>query len=556
MCRVVRRMCFRNERTLYKRKCDAPGHTEELISVFSPDSEQRVYDAKYWWGDEWEASEYGRDVDFSRPFLAQLKELWREVPDVALLNINPVNSDYCSVTEGNKNCYFVFGGDFNEDTSYSTYIFNSKECLDTYWVSKSERNYETIDCVSCTRLLFSRYCEGCYDSAFLFNCKNCHDCFGCINLNNKSYQIFNVQYTKEEYQEKMKEFDLGSYTGLQKAASPLREMFLKYPRRYAHIIRSVNSTGNNLEGSKNCRNCFDIFSGGEDCANVWLAYSGVKDLIDCDRSGLNAELAVDCSTIYPGSRVFYSRFTFSSHDLSYSYNSNNSSYLFGCVGMRNKQYCILNKQYTKEEYEALIPKLIEHMSAMPYVDKAGRVYKYGEFFPPELSPFTYNESIAQELKTLTKAEAEKQGYVWRDTEEKKYNITMSTADIPDHISTVSDNILQATIECSHQGKCAEQCSTAFKIIPSELAFYRAMNIPLPRLCPNCRHYTRTKQRNPLQLWPRNCQCAGTTSESAAYQNSATHVHRTDHCPNSFETTYAPERPEIVYCEQCYQAEVA
>jgi hypothetical protein len=27
------------------------------------------------------------------------------------------------------------------------------------------------------------------------------------------------------------------------------------------------------------------------------------------------------------------------------------------------------------------------------------------------------------------------------------------------------------------------------------------------------------------------------------------------CNNTFETSYAPERPEIVYCERCYQGEV-
>ena len=63
--------------------------------------------------------------------------------------------------------------------------------------------------------------------------------------------------------------------------------------------------------------------------------------------------------------------------------------------MRNNSYCILNKQYTKEEYEALVSKIIEQMNTMPYVDKNGVTYKYGEFFPIELSPFGYNETVAQ-----------------------------------------------------------------------------------------------------------------------------------------------------------------
>ncbi len=555
MCRVVRRMCFRNERTLYKRRCDALGHNEELISIFSPGNTQRVYDHAAWWGDGWDPLTYGRGIDFSRPFLEQVKELWKEVPDVALMNINPVNSEYCSITEGNKNCYLVFGGDFNENTSYSTYAFNSKECMDTYWVSKSEYNYETVDCISCVRLLWSRYCEGCYDSAFLFNCRNCHDCFGCSNLSNQSFQIFNAQYSKDGYFEKLKEFDFSDHRKLSEIKEQFNTHKLGYPCRFAHIIHSTNSTGDNLEDSKNCRQCFDIFGGGEDCARVWLAYSKIKDILDCDRVGLNTELAVDCSTLYPGSKIYFSRFIFEAHDIHYSYNIHNAAYLFGCVGVRGKQYCILNKQYTKEEYEVLVPKIREHMNAMPYADVKGRVYKYGEFFPPEFSPFAYNETVAQELVTLTEEEVRERGYVWRKVEERNYSVTMKPDTIPSSISEVSDSILTEVIGCEHEGACAEQCATAFRITPSELAFYRKMKIPLPHLCPSCRHFQRVKQRNPLILWERSCECAGGFSGKGNYKNAVAHSHGVEKCPNKFQTTYSPDRPEIVYCESCYQAEV-
>ena len=83
-----------------------------------------------------------------------------------------------------------------------------------------------------------------------------------------------------------------------------------------------------------------------------------------------------------------------------------------------------------------------------------------------------------------------------------------------------------------------------------------MNLPLPRLCPNCRHYQRIKQRNPLKLWKRQCQCAGQKSENGIYQNTIKHSHENQPCPNEFETSYSPDRKEIVYCEKCYQAEVA
>jgi CxxC-x17-CxxC domain-containing protein len=194
----------------------------------------------------------------------------------------------------------------------------------------------------------------------------------------------------------------------------------------------------------------------------------------------------------------------------------------------------LNKQYTKEEYEKLVPKIIKHMNDMPYTDKKGKVYKYGEFFPSELSPFAYNETIAQEYYPKNKSEILEAGHRWREPDVKQYKVTLQPADLPDHIKDVSDDILNQVIECEHKGECNEQCMGAFKIIPSELQFYRAMNLALPRLCSNCRHYGRLRQRTPFKLWDRQCA----------------------KCGKDIKTSYAPDREEIVYCEQCYQQEVA
>jgi hypothetical protein len=208
------------------------------------------------------------------------------------------------------------------------------------------------------------------------------------------------------------------------------------------------------------------------------------------------------------------------------------------------------------------------MNKMPYVDKKGRVYKYGEFFPPELSPFAYNETIAQEYFPLTKEQALAQGYRWKDPEERNIKPDYYTKDLPDHIKDVKDDILGKIIQCAHsqvkedgslEANCNEQCTTAFKIIPQELEFYRRMNLPLPRLCPNCRHFQRLKQRNPLKLWHRKCQCQGTYGQnpnnSNIYQNQTTHFHQNKPCSNEFYTSYAPDRPEIVYCDKCYNKEL-
>jgi hypothetical protein len=556
-CRLVRRMTFRNERTLYKRKNQAPGKEGEMIlSVFPPESEQVVYDHTSWWGDTWDAASYGQKIDYAKPFFEQLKDLWRKVPDMSLYNLNSVRSDYCNIVEGNKDCYMIVGGDFNEDSLYSAFIFNSHKLADCYWVSKSEGCYECSDSISCSRLFYSRYCEGCLDGAFLFNCKNCLNCFGCVNLRNKSYCIFNRQYTKKEYEEKLKEYRLDSHEGIERIKNDFEKFSLNFPRKFAHMISCVDSSGNNLENCRNCKQSFDVFGGAQDSKYVWLVYSNVADFYDCDHSGLSSARCFEVSVAYPASDIMFSRFILNSHHIQYSYNCYGSSYLFGCVGMRDKEYCIFNKQYTKEEYEKTIPLLVSHMNDKPYVDRNGIVYRYGEFFPVEISPFTHNESVAQELQPLTQDGAKEKNLDWREPADNKYSPTIEAKDLPDTIDEVSDDITKEVISCAHNKLCAHACPGAFKITPQELAFYKSFKIPIPHLCSNCRHYERIAPRPPVKLWHRKCQCAGIMSENGAYQNTAKHSHGENPCKNEFETPYASDRQEIVYCEQCYQQEVA
>ena len=173
-----------------------------------------------------------------------------------------------------------------------------------------------------------------------------------------------------------------------------------------------------------------------------------------------------------------------------------------------------------------------------------------------MSPFAYNESTSQEHDSLTKSEALALGYRWKDSEEKAARIDIRADNLPDHIKDTNEDILSKTIGCMHNGECPHLCTEGFRVIKQELDLYRRINVPLPRLCPNCRHYERLKLKNPWKLWSRACQCAGNTSKNKVYNNSTSHPHGSDPCPNTFETSYAPERPEIVYCEGCYQQEIA
>jgi hypothetical protein len=292
------------------------------------------------------------------------------------------------------------------------------------------------------------------------------------------------------------------------------------------------------------RHSFSVFSAKDSMDySYWGAISErMYDAINCGRQLANVHFASNC-----WDQVI---------DCEYVMNCHNSRDLFGCVGIRGGQYMIFNKQYDKETYEQLRKKIIEQMSAMPYQDGGGRIYRYGEFFPVQISPHQYNETQAQEFFPLSKEAALKEGYGWKDSALRNYAITMPFEKIPDLIDSVDDSVLQAIIGCAHQGRCAHQCTTAFRLIPEEFVFYKQVGIPLPSLCSNCRHNSRISVRNPFKLWPRACQCAGDSAEGGAYQNTSTHDHGTDHCERSFETSYSPERSEKVYCIECYQQEVA
>jgi len=352
----------------------------------------------------------------------------------------------------------------------------------------------------------------------------------------------NKQYSEEEYKKRLATYDFGSYQGLEKFKKEYDDFIKTQFRRYAFIYKSFNVTGDNVMNSKNSRNIFDIFWSNEDCK--YVAHGGdLKFGYDGYGTGKGELIYESVDTGIDASMNLFGVLTHGSIKTYYTYMCYSSDNLFGCVGLQKRKYCILNKQYTKEEYEKLLPKIIEHMNEMPYVDAQGRVYKYGEFFPIELSPFYYNETILQDYYPMERNVAESYGFRWKEREKRDYKIKIKAEDLPDHIKDVDEFIVGKVIGCLHAGTCHEQCTEAFRIRLDEFNFLRRNNIALPRLCPNCRHFQRLKKRNPLKLWHRQCMCDRSSHEHEGV------------CTNEFETSYAPDRPEIVYCEKCYQREV-
>jgi len=503
--------------------------------------------------------DYARDIDFTRPFFWQLKELFEVVPQMGLSVLSLENSDYCNLSSALKNCYLVFNSDYSENCMYDTFLQRSKECVDLYIADLCERCYDSSNIFKDYDVRYSKRCNECMNVSFSENLTNCSDCFGCINLKNKQYYIFNQPYSKEEYEKKMSEYDLGSYAFVESMKKRMQAMLIRYPRRYCEGLNNENTIGDYIFNSKNAFYCGEV----GDCENCkWcnlLSIASTKDSYDFTMWGAGSEMLYEC--IASGEGVYHTLFSFNTWgaqtEIEYSKDiMKGGDNLFGCAGLKKKQWCILNKQYSESDYHTLRKQIIEHMNSAPYIDTHGHTYCYGEFFPTELAQHAYNETLAHAFFPLNKTKAIQHGYRWRDVDSKKYERLVTSEILTDHIKNVPDTITKKIIECRHRGTCNDQCLGAFKITVQELAFYRTMNIPLPRLCHNCRHYQRLRNRNSLsKLWPRQCQCGGTTSTNSVYTNIAQHGHGASPCQTEFQTSYSPEKPDIVYCEECYRSEV-
>ena len=548
LCRAQRRLAFRNERKLFKVK-DAFSD-QDIFSTYPTQGGYKVISREEWFGDGWDAMEYGQEIDFIKPFLAQVFDLSKKVPMYNYNVIRMVNCPYAFNASDLKNCYLICNSNNSEDCMYGNAIDLCKDCVDNSHVNRSERCYECFWLENCYQCYFTIRSMESRNLWFCRGCVGCNDCFGSVNLRKASYCIFNKQYSKEEYKKEIKKLNLNTVSGLKEAREKARAFWYTQPAKYHQGLKNLNSTGSYVT---NCRNVNDSYLIRESENMRYCQYVQVpsnKDNYDVTVWGEYIELCYE--TIECGENSYNNKFCRNCwpacKNIEYSMHLFSSSDCFGCVGLKKKQYCILNKQYTKEEYERLVPKIKKHMDEMPFLDSQGLVYKYGEFFPIEFSPFGYNNTLAIQHFPITKKEAENKGYGWLEVERGEYAITKKANELPDSIENVSDEIIKEVIEC-------EKCKNAFRILENELIFYKKEKLPLPHLCSECRHERRISDRLTLHLYQRSCMCAGKTDRTGFYKNTVKHLHGDEPCGEEFKTGYPPEHPEIVYCEKCYQQEV-
>lgn len=543
-CRLRRRLASLNHRSLYKRDCSRC--SDPMFSMYHPDSPFIVYCTKCYFSDDWDAMDCGRDYDFSRPFFEQFYDLLKTVPQIHLehQNNNGEGVIFSNYIYRSSRTYLSYGIVRSEDIFYSWGGENgNRMCMDCTNIREDENCYDLVDskgnynCISLTRS------HQCIDSQFLFDCSNCTNCFMSSNLRNKSYVFRNTQYTPEAYKEKITEYRLGKQSLAESLHDEYESLIKNSIHKYANILQSENCTGDSIFNSKNVRHSFSI----QDCENLKYGAITTNHLVDVYDFSMSGRSESSYEFAVAGRGNSHCLFSYNLGDtdtVAYCDGPSHIKNCFGCASIKHKEYCILNKQYTKEEYEALLPRIITHMNEMPYIEGNGAVYKYGEYFPINLSRFAYNESAAFEFFPIEKEKVLVQGFRWRDPIKREHQPTLTLGDLPDAINDIPDTVINEVLPCAHKSECNEVCTYAFKISKEELVFYKRFGIALPTFCPNCRHSERQAKRTlPWKLWQRSCMCDLTN-----------HSHK-GKCQVEFETPYTPDRPEKIYCEKCYQAEV-
>lgn len=513
-CRIKLHLSFWMFGKFRKGKSDLSG--ESLITVLPEKNRYPIYTLSEWHSDKWDAMNFGMDYNPELPFFKQLQTLQEKIPHPHQNGSKNTGCDWCDDVWNSKNCYLSRSMEECEDLYYSYRNIRVKNSIDVTICFNCEKCYDCSDCHHSYKLFYSQHSRDCIDSYFLYDCRNCQNCFMSWNLRGKSYCIENVEYGREEYQEKLKSFDLGSYPSIQVHKKCFEEIAQKeVVHRENFNLKAYNASGNYLINVKDCHNCNTI-NDSEDCFNCIRA---MREKSTIDANGCwYSELIGNCADCVNSFALKYSVWS-SSRYSEYLDLCLECEYCFGCVGLKKKKYCILDKQYTKEEYEDLKSEIISGMR------KRG---EYGQFLPYAMSAGPFNFSTGFPYFSETKKEdILRLGGYWEDIDEGNIE-GMLASELPDDIKDVSNDITTKALICPETG-------WRFNIAQNELSFYRENNIPLPRKHFDVRTKGRLKYLTVLQSYSYVC----------------------FYCKKNIEAYYLPEwNYQKIACEECYKQNIA
>ncbi|MDP3014198.1 MAG: hypothetical protein Q8M92_08165, partial [Candidatus Subteraquimicrobiales bacterium] len=277
-------------------------------------------------------------------FLGQFKKLILDAPHLNVNSRNVENCPYGDFIYNCKNCYLCFDTGGSQKGYFLENSMKTRDCVDCSFARWSELCYECVNIEKCYSCNWCVDCNDSHDLSHCFDCSGCSDCYGCVGLRHKQYQIYNEQFTKEEYLKRIKniKFDKDKF----------HELELEIPRQNLHLSRSEDCIGDYIYNSKKCTFCFDI-NNMEDCIYYISGNYNSPDKSCCDiNEASGCELCYDSFSLgYCYNCNFLVESSYCT-DCEFGFELEQCKNCFGCVYLKNKQYYILNKLYSKEDYLA------------------------------------------------------------------------------------------------------------------------------------------------------------------------------------------------------------
>ncbi|MFH1252872.1 MAG: hypothetical protein V1664_00875 [Candidatus Uhrbacteria bacterium] len=438
-----------------------------VLSFHHPASGVRVLPDK-----EWHAKDFSNtfeNLDLARPFFEQLRALELRVPLLATFNrVEPENS-ITLFSFGDRNSYFTFACK-SERSFFSAGGFGISDSSVVWLGSNITESHNVLHGQRLHRCRFVRASYDCLNSTFLFDCRNCRNCFGATNRRNGEYLFFNEQLTKDEYEKRLAAIDLGKRSEAEFWQKKFDDLLLSqgiWPENFN--VNTEQSSGDYLSNAVRCTECFDsadnpvdnwhsawMYGNSQGCAYGW----GLIDNTD-------VYMCVSCPN---SSRTKFSYRSFRLENCEYCLMCTDCQDCFGCIGLKNKKFCILNKQYTEEEYFKYLDEI-----KMELLNRG----EYGHYLPVSLATTYVPEGGAVIYCGAILAELEKiGGLVFDPNDESATGIDRLTStprqrsEIPDSIDDLTDDWIGVPI-------FDEQAKRTFSFLKPELDHYRALRIAPP-----------------------------------------------------------------------------
>ena len=319
-----------------------------IITNTHPATGIRVLPDEEWFQQDF--TSHAINLDLETPFFDQLYRLRVSVPLAASYNYVSAENSIAFISLGDQDSYFVLASK-SKRCCYAMNAHDAEDSAELATVRMIRSSYHLAHCERMYECCFAQESYDCLKSDFLFDCRNCENCFGATNKRNEKYVWMNEQLSKEEWEKRRAEVDLSTWSGRQTWEASFRDLMKQavWPENFN--IQVENVTGDYVTKSHNIVDGYFVWEGSHDLDHTAFAY------------GTASEHCSYVTGLFSSSRCYYGigtgdssdvRFSLSitsrCHEVEYSNSCYDCEYCFGCFGLQKKKYCILNKQYTEEEY--------------------------------------------------------------------------------------------------------------------------------------------------------------------------------------------------------------